>query len=58
MLKYYIFRIEWSQTDSDMRIVQAESREAAEKFLKRHGDRGPRYVSYYGEVDTIVKVPK
>ena len=58
MLKYYIFRIEWSQTDSDMRIVQAESREAAETFLKRHGDRGPRYVSYYGEVDTIVKVPK
>lgn len=56
MLKYYIFRIEWSQSDSEMRIVQAESREAAEKFLKRHGDRGPRYVSYYGEQETIVKV--
>ena len=56
MLKYYIFRIEWSQTDSDMRIVQAESREAAEKFLKRHGDRGPRYVSYYGEQDKIITV--
>jgi len=58
MLKYYIFRIEWSQTDHDMRIVQAESREAAEKFLKRHGDKGPRYVSYYGEVDSIIKVNK
>jgi len=56
MLKYYIFRIEWSQTDSEMRIVQAESREAAEKFLKRHGDKGPRYVSYYGEVGSIIKV--
>ncbi len=41
MLKYYIFRIEWSQTDHDMRIVQAESREAAEKFLKRNGENGP-----------------
>jgi hypothetical protein len=56
MLKYYIFRIEWSQTDSEMRIVQAESREAAEKFLKRHGERGPRYVSYYGEQEKIIKV--
>jgi hypothetical protein len=56
MLKYYIFRIEWSQTDSEMRVVQAESREAAEKFLKRLGDKGPRYVSYYGEVGSIIKV--
>jgi hypothetical protein len=56
MLKYYIFCIEWSQTDSDMRIVQSESREAAEKFLKRHGDRGPRYVTYYGEQEIIFKV--
>lgn len=56
MLKYYIFRIEWSQTDSDMVIVHAESREKAEAFLKRNGDRGPRYVSYYGEVDKPIKV--
>jgi hypothetical protein len=58
MLKYYIFRIEWSQTDQEMRIVQATSREAAEQFLKRNGANGPRYVSYYGEVDSIVKLPK
>lgn len=56
MLKYYIFRIEWSQTDHDMRIVHAESREAAEKFLKRSGDNGPSYVSFYAEVDKIIKV--
>jgi hypothetical protein len=53
MLKYFIFRIEYSQTDHDMIIVQAETREKAEKYLKRHGDRGPRYVTYYGEQTTI-----
>lgn len=58
MLKYYIFQIEWSQTDHEMRIVQAESREAAEQFLKRNGENGPRYVSYYGAVDSITKVNK
>jgi hypothetical protein len=56
MLKYYIFKLEWSQTDHDMVIVQAESREKAEAYLKRNGDRGPRYVSYYGVVDKPIKV--
>ena len=56
MLKYYIFKLEYSQTDHSMIIVQAKSREEAEKFLKRHGDRGPRYVTYYGEQEKIVKV--
>jgi len=56
MLKYYIFRIEWSQTDHDMVIVQAESREKAEAHLKRNGENGPRYVSYYGAVDKPIKV--
>jgi len=41
-----------------MIIVKAESREAAETFLKRHGENGPRYVSYYGEQEKIVTVPK
>ena len=54
MLKYFIFRIEYSQTDSSMIVVQATSREEAEKYLKRHGDRGPRYVTYYGEQEKIV----
>jgi hypothetical protein len=53
-MKYFIFRIEYSQTDSDMIIVQAESREKAEKYLKRNGENGPRYVTYYGEQKTIV----
>jgi hypothetical protein len=39
-----------------MVVVQAHSREAAEKFLKRHGENGPRYVSYYGEQEKIIKV--
>ena len=56
MLKYYIFRLDYSQTDNTMIIVQAKSRDEAEKFLKRHGDRGPRYVTYYGEQEKIVKV--
>ena len=56
MLKYYIFRVEYSQTDHSMVVVQARSREAAEKFLKRHGEHGPRYVSYYGEQEKIIKV--
>jgi hypothetical protein len=55
-MKYYIFRIEWSQTDHDMVIVQANSREAAERYLKRNGDQGPRYVNFYGVVDSIIKV--
>jgi len=55
-MNYYIFRIEWSQTDHNMVIVQAASRAAAEAHLKRNGDRGPRYVTFYGAVDSIVKV--
>jgi hypothetical protein len=51
---YYIFRIEWSQTDHEMIIVEADSRSAAEAHLKRNGDRGPRYVTFYGE-SPIVK---
>ncbi len=55
-MKYYIFRLDWSQTDHDMVIVQARSRSEAEAHLKRHGDRGPRYVSFYAEVDSIIKI--
>ena len=55
MLKYYIFKLEYSQTDHSMVVVQAQSREAAEQHLKRHGENGPRYVSYYGEQEKIIK---
>jgi hypothetical protein len=51
---YWIFKIEWSQTDSDMVIVQAVSRDQAEAYLKRN--RSPRYIHFYGSVDTIAKV--
>lgn len=56
MLMYYIFRIDWSQTDQEMVIVQAKSCAEAEAYLKRNGDRGPRYVTYYGAVDRPIKV--
>lgn len=56
MLKYYIFRIDWSQTDQEMVIVQAKSLAEAEAYLKRNGERGPSYVSFYQEVDSIIKV--
>ena len=52
----YIFRLDWSQTDQEMVIVEASSREKAEAFLKRNGDRGPRYVTFYGSVEKPIKV--
>jgi hypothetical protein len=55
-MTYYIFKLNWSQTDSKMVIVYASSRMEAEQYLKRHGDRGPRYVDYYGEVTVITKL--
>lgn len=58
MLKYFIFRLDYSQTDNTMIIVQAESREQAEKYLKRHGENGPRYVTYYGEQEKIPTATK
>jgi hypothetical protein len=55
-MKYFIFRLEWSQTDEEMVIVKAESKEKAEAFLKRNKDLGPRYVTYYGEQIGIIEV--
>ena len=51
---YWIFKIEWSQTDSDMVIVQAVSRDQAEDYLKRKHNF--RYIHFYGSVNTIAKV--
>ena len=53
---YYIIRIEWSQTDHEMRIVQAPSREAAIAHFTY--ENGPRYVSCYGSVEKISMVNK
>lgn len=54
--KYFIFKLEWSQTDEEMVIVKAECKEKASEFLKRHKDLGPRYVTYYGEQEKIIEV--
>jgi hypothetical protein len=51
---YYIIRIEWSQTDSEMRIVQSPSKEAAIAHFTY--PNGPRYVTCYGSTDKISKV--
>jgi hypothetical protein len=51
---YYIIRIDWSQTDSEMRIVQAPSKEAAIAHFTY--PNGPRYVTCYGSTDKISKV--
>lgn len=55
-MKYFIFKLEWSQTDEEMVIVKAESKEKASAFLKRNKDLGPRYVTYYGQQDKIIEV--
>lgn len=51
---YHIFQVEYSQTDRDMVIVEAATMEQAKQWLLRHGENGPRYVSYYG-TSPIVK---
>ena len=50
---YYIFMLDYSQTDRSTVIVNADSREQAEKWLRRHGERGPRYVTYCGSSNII-----
>jgi hypothetical protein len=55
-MKAYIFRLDWGQTDIEMIVVRAISRQAAEAYLMRHGDHGPRYIYFYGEVDKIVEI--
>lgn len=52
-MMYYILKLEWSQTDHDMVIVQAKSKEEAINTYKY--ENGPRYVSCYGSTDKIVK---
>lgn len=50
---YFIFSVEYSQTDRGMVIVEAASQADAEKWLKRHGEHGPRYVTCYGESEIV-----
>ena len=44
--KAFIFRLDWSQTDYEMFVVYAYSREEAETFAKRSD---ARYIHFYGE---------
>lgn len=50
-MRYYILHIEWSQTDSEYKVVQAASKEAA--IARFEYDHGPRYVTCLGSVDQI-----
>ncbi len=52
-MKAYIFRLDWSATDSDMLVVRAANRAAAEAYAK---SRGARYVHFYGEVDRVCEI--
>ena len=52
-MMYYILQLDWSQTDKDMVIVQANSKEEAIARFKYAN--GPRYVNYYGCTDKIIK---
>lgn len=53
-MKYFVIRIEWSQTDTEYKVVQASSKEKAINHFKY--PNGPRYVTCYGETDKIVVV--
>ena len=44
--KAFVFRLDWSQTDHEMIVVYAHSREEAETYARR---TGARYVHFYGE---------
>lgn len=48
-MKYYIIKLQWSQTDHKYCIFRAESKEAALKMNKSNA----RYVSVIGETDKI-----
>lgn len=50
--KGYIFRLDWSQTEHEMIVVYAHSREEAEAYARRND---ARYVHFYGEVDRTVE---
>ncbi len=51
MKKYWILRIEWSQTDHEYKIVHTDSAKSA--IAKYTYPNGPRYVTCYGSVDEI-----
>ena len=52
-MRYFILRIEWSQTDHEYKVVYAATKEEA--IAKFKYPNGPRYVTCYGSVDKITK---
>ena len=49
----YIFRLDWSVTDTEMVVVEASSRGEAETFLKsRYTERA----TFYGSVEKTIVV--
>lgn len=55
-MNYFVFELEYSQTDKSNVIVRAESRIQAERWLKRHGEHGPRYVNFVAEIENIISL--
>lgn len=49
-MKYFIFTLRWSQTDSDKCIVQAHNEEEARAKIKGNA----RYVECNGHADKII----
>lgn len=48
-MKYFIFRLRWSQTDSELIIVRDKSVGDAKKSIKANA----RYIDYLGMVNDI-----
>ena len=52
-MKYFIFQIEYSQTDNEMIIVKALNEVEAKNKVKLRCPNA-RYINYYGETDTLI----
>lgn len=52
-LMYFIYKIEWSQTDQDIVLVMADNKEAAYKKVKAAYPRA-FYWQYMGETKTMI----
>lgn len=54
-MRYWILKLSWSQTDEELVVVKASSKEATAKLMaKFNHENGPRYVSYCGVSNKIL----
>lgn len=53
-MKYWILRLDWSQTEHEYVIVHAKTQALAESRYTYVN--GPRYVTCYGSTDKIVNL--